>query len=288
MEYNQLAPEEKHIIEEKGTELPFSGEFDDFYVNGFYLCRKCNTPLYRSMDKFNSRCGWPSFDDEIPKRIKHQIDADGRRTEIICNTCEGHLGHVFHGEEYTPKSTRHCVNSLSLQFKNFDKTFQNCCEAVHHENKKVDALVIAGGCFWGIEYFFEQEAGVLATAPGYIGGYVENPSYKEVCNGNTGHYECVAVIFECESTNLKKLYELFFTIHDYTQENGQGPDIGDQYRSAIFTLNDSQEKIAQQVLHAYPNACTQIKPLSTFWSAELEHHHYYRQRGGQPYCHYKR
>ena len=121
MPYNSLTPAEKNIIDQKGTEAPFSGEYHDFYQNGTFICRRCNSPLFSSQAKFDADCGWPAFDAHFPDAVTRLPDSDGRRVEIQCSHCQAHLGHVFEGEQLTDQNTRHCVNSLSIRFVPVDQ-----------------------------------------------------------------------------------------------------------------------------------------------------------------------
>ena len=277
MTYNKLTPEEERVIIHKGTEAPFSGIYYKYTADGTYTCRQCGAPLFSSKDKFDAGCGWPSFDDEIPGAVKRTLDADGMRTEITCARCGAHLGHLFEGEQFTPKNARYCVNSISMDF------------VPVAQGAKTDTAYFAGGCFWGTEYLFQQAEGVLSTQVGYMGGHTTNPTYDEVCDHATGHAEAVEVVFDPAKTDFEALARLFFEIHDPTQRNRQGPDIGDQYRSAIFYTNDKQKEIAEKLIFilkgkAY-DVVTEVTPADKFWEAERYHQDYYEHTGKQPYCH---
>jgi peptide methionine sulfoxide reductase msrA/msrB len=278
--YNKLTRQQQRIIIHKGTERPFSGKYNNHYEKGTYTCAQCNAPLYESSSKFKSGCGWPSFDDQIEGAVKRQPDADGVRTEILCNNCGGHLGHVFLGEQMTPKNTRHCVNSLSMNF----------IPAAEQEKEQETAKAIfASGCFWGTEYYFNKAPGVISTTVGYTGGHVDNPTYKQVCTDKTGHAEAVEVLYDPEVISYEQLAKLFFETHDFTQLNRQGPDIGTQYRSAIFYLDDEQKKIATKLSRTLKqkgyNVKTEITQADKFWPAEEYHQDYYDKTRKTPYCH---
>jgi peptide methionine sulfoxide reductase msrA/msrB len=276
MNYNKLTPQEEAVILHKATERPFTGEYVDNKAKGTYVCRQCNAPLYRSEDKFESHCGWPSFDDEIPGAVKRIPDADGQRTEIVCANCGGHLGHVFLNEGYTPKNTRYCVNSISMKF-------------IPSKNKNMEKAFFASGCFWGTEYHFMKAKGVIETTVGYMGGHTQNPTYKDVCTGETGHVETTEVDFDTTQTSYEDMLKLYFETHDFTQVGGQGPDIGDQYRSVIFYTSDEQKKLAEKYIGILTakgyKVATILEKAPQFWPAEDYHQEYYDKKHGTPYCH---
>ena len=271
--YNKLTEFDKNIILQKGTEKPFTGKYNDNKEKGIYTCKQCDSPLYKSDNKFNSGCGWPSFDDEIKGAVKRIPDADGVRTEILCNNCGGHLGHVFTGEGYTAKDIRHCVNSVSLNF-------------ISVETGKA---IFASGCFWGVEHYFKKAKGVISTKAGYTGGTTDNPSYEDVFTGNTGHAEVIEIIYDKKKTSYEELVKLFFETHDPTQVNRQGPDIGTQYRSEIFYIDNEQKSIAESLIKILEKKglkiATKITKAKKVWGAENYHQDYYNKKGGTPYCH---
>jgi peptide methionine sulfoxide reductase msrA/msrB len=275
-QFNKLTPDEERVIIQKGTEAPFTGEYEKFSEKGLYTCRQCGNMLYSSEDKFDSGCGWPAFDDEIKGAVTRTKDPDGRRTEITCARCGGHLGHVFEGEKLTDKNVRHCVNSISMDFipaQNIKKAY------------------FAGGCFWGVEYYMEKLSGVLEVTSGYMGGHVKNPTYKQVCTGTTGHYEAVEVLYDDRKISFETVSREFFEIHDPTQAGGQGPDMGQQYESVVFYNNETEKAVTEKLIGVLESkgfeTVTQVIKASEFWKAEDYHQDYYEHKGTTPYCHGK-
>lgn len=276
MKLNNLTPKEEKVIVHKGTEPPFSGEYDNFFKEGTYVCKRCGFPLYKSENKFNSGCGWPSFDSEIKWAVKKIPDPDRKRTEIVCANCGAHLGHVFLGEGFTPKNIRHCVNSISLKF-------------ILKENQ--EAAVFGGGCFWCIEAAFKNIRGVLEVVSGYAGGAKENPTYEDVSSGKTGHAEVVKINYDPKTVSYEDLLGIFFIIHDPTTLNQQGSDVGHQYRSIILYTSDKQkksvekyiEKLEKEKIYDRP-IVTEIKPLIKFYPAEEYHQNFLTKHKEAPYC----
>ena len=277
LKINSLPIEMLRIIRDKATERPFTGEYDQWDEPGSYLCRQCGLALFRSYSKFHSGCGWASFDDEIPGTVKRETDADGHRTEILCARCDSHLGHVFLGEGHTPKNTRHCVNSLSLDY------------VADLHVLDTEEAIFAAGCFWGVEHYFKKLPGVVKTEVGYTGGHKDYPTYKEVCTGTTGHYEAIRVVYDIQQLNYQTVTKYFFEIHNPSQNNGQGPDIGQQYLSAIFYYNVEQKKAAQDLVSILENKgysiTTRVLAVKPFWRAEDYHQDYYQKMSKEPYCH---
>ena len=268
-----LTPEEERVIKYKGTEAPFSGRYWNQNDPGAYNCRQCGQRLFDSGQKFDSACGWPSFDEALAGTVSEVPDADGRRTEIVCGRCGGHLGHVFRGEGFTDKDARFCVNSVSLDFEPENGT---------------ESAIFAGGCFWGVEAFLRTVPGVLEVVSGYTGGQYVFPTYEDVCTGSTGHAEAVRVIFDPARISYEDLARIFFEIHDPTQLDRQGPDVGTQYRSAVFYADEKQKETAEKLIRELKGrgwpVVTEVAPLEPFYPAEDYHQHYF-EKNGRGLCH---
>lgn len=267
--FSQLTPEEKKILQDKGTEAPFTGEYNDFFKAGIFICRACESPLYESNTKFNSGCGWPSFDDELEGAIVRYEDLSGGRirTEICCAKCNGHLGHVFEGEQITEKNRRHCVNSLSIKF-------------IPHSH--LETATFGAGCFWHVEKLFAETTGVYLASSGYMGGDTLNPTYKEICMGNTNHAEVVRIDFDPKVISYTDLLDIFWGNHNPTTLNQQGPDVGTQYRSVIFYYSNLQKVSAEKSMEKIQNnfskpIVTQIIPKDKFYRAEEYHQNYLKK-----------
>ncbi|WP_418765081.1 bifunctional methionine sulfoxide reductase B/A protein [Mailhella sp.] len=283
-----LTPMEAEVILRKATEAPWTGKYEKNEAAGTYLCRQCGVALYRSADKFNSGCGWPAFDDALPGMVRRLPDADGFRVEIQCNHCGAHLGHVFEGERLTEKNTRYCVNSVSMSFAPAGSEREKLGLALYEKARGTSVAVLAGGCFWGVEDAMSKLPGVVDVRSGYTGGHTDRPSYEDVCRGNTGHAEAVLVRFQPEKISYEAIVRRFFEIHDPTQLNRQGPDVGSQYRSAVFWLDESQKATAQKLMEELRslgyNVVTRLEPAGPFYEAEAWHQDFVR-RTGRGGCH---
>ncbi|HRD07603.1 MAG: bifunctional methionine sulfoxide reductase B/A protein [Saprospiraceae bacterium] len=278
----KLSPFQYYVLREKGTEKPFSGEFVFTKDKGTYKCAGCGEALFTDEMKFESHCGWPSFDREMAggKIVQTEDNSHGmHRIEITCAKCGGHLGHIF-DDGPTETGVRYCVNSASLTFEPQTKGVVSA-----------DTITLGGGCFWCIEAIFDELKGVIDVRSGYSGGKVVNPSYREVCSGTTGHAEVVQISYDPSVISLEDLLEVFFTLHDPTTLNRQGADVGTQYRSVIFYHNENQKKTVQRVIaHLGENKVfdspivTEVTAFDRFYEAENYHQEYYALHKEEPYC----
>lgn len=275
----KLDPEAYRVTQNAGTEPAFCGNLVDNHKDGAYVCVVCGLPLFSSASKFESHSGWPSFFQPFdPLHVSEKGDTSHGmdRTEINCARCGSHLGHVF-DDGPRPTGLRYCLNSAALEF--FGKE-----EALPAESQPVKAEVayFAGGCFWGVEHWFELGPGVIDVVSGYMQGHTDHPTYEDVCEHGTGHAESVKVVFDPARVSYERLLEAFFVIHDPTQLDRQGPDFGDQYRSGIWTVNDAQKAAAEAYIKklsgdkrfAGRKIVTRVEPAKTFWPAEDYHQDY--------------
>lgn len=276
-----LTPEQYYILREKGTERPFTGKLLLTKDKGEYRCSACGNVLFSSNAKFDSHCGWPSFDKEIAAgRIKTAVDTTHGmvRTEIMCGRCGGHLGHVFN-DGPTDTGLRYCVNSISLEF------------VPEQAQPETDTITLGGGCFWCTEAIFQRLKGVVSVSSGFSGGHTNNPTYEEVCTGTTNHAEVNQIVFKPKEISLEDILNVFFVVHDPTTLNRQGNDVGTQYRSVIFYRNEAQKALAEKLIKKLTEEkiyektiVTMLEPFTEYFEAENYHQNYYNQNSDQPYC----
>jgi peptide methionine sulfoxide reductase msrA/msrB len=281
-----LTPEQYEVMRKCGTERPFTGEYNDFWEAGVYVCAGCGTPLFLSSTKYDHGTGWPSFTspaDEASLEYRDDYALLAKRVEVRCAACGAHLGHVF-DDGPQPTFLHYCINSASLDFRPESQAPASGPETAAAAATRT--ATFAAGCFWGVEHKLGQLPGVVSTVVGYTGGKTVNPSYEDVCTDRTGHAEAVQVTYDPAKLSYADLVRHFFSIHDPTQVNRQGPDRGSQYRSAIFYHDEDQRAEARKVMDELKSSgkykkrlATELVRASAFYKAEEYHQKYYEKHG---------
>ena len=289
----RLTPEQYRVTQQCGTETPFANAYWDNHASGIYVDVVTGEPLFSSTDKFDSGTGWPSFTQPIAdEAVSSKSDrALGReRIEVRSRQGGSHLGHVF-SDGPGPTSLRYCINSAALRFIPAERLetegYGSYRRLFPAAKPKTQTATFGGGCFWHVEDAFSRLPGVVSTEVGFSGGSVKAPTYKRVCTGATGHAETVRLEYDPAKISYDQLLTVFWSIHDPTTLDRQGPDVGDQYRSVIFYADEAQKRAALaskarlEASHRYPGrVVTQVVPAGEFFRAEEYHQRYHAKQGG--------